>query len=405
MKKYILFGFLAATLSINAQTKPTKSTASFELGSGLNFSFNDDAYQFRISGMVQPYIGIQQFEDSDADYYFNSRRSYFNIGGRAVEERVSFFVQLDFSLSDPLLDAWVGFHPTDRMNIYVGQKQTIANNREMQVMETFLQFPGRSLLSTQYSNSGREFGVFFDYRLGNDGLGIVPQVAFTSGDGRNSFGTDSRDIDVGGFKYAARVDVYPLGFFTPGNDQSMADLAHEDQFKFVIGGAASYNDGASEAVGEGHGVFALYDMNGRAQQPDYRQVYGDVLMKYKGFSFLGEYVVATATNLEGTFKSETGSNELLPTEISEYLALGTGFNLQAGYATQNGYGFDARYFGVMPEFDTNADSFVQESSGFSLGVSKYFIGNACKVQAAYTQMSPEVGQSMSLIEVLFQVIF
>lgn len=405
MKKYIVFGFLAAALSTTAQTKPTKSAASFELGSGLNFSFNDDAYQFRISGMVQPYIGIQRLEDSEADYYFNSRRSYFNIGGRAVEERVSFFVQLDFSLSDPLLDAWIGFHPTDRINIYVGQKQSIANNREMQVMETYLQFPGRSLLSTQYSKSGREFGVFFDYRLGSDGLGIVPQVAFTSGDGRNSFGTDSRDIDVGGFKYAARVDLYPLGFFASGNDQSMADLAHEDQFKFVIGGAASYNDGASEAVGEGHGVFALYNMNGGAQQPDYRQVYGDILMKYKGFSFLGEYVVATAANLDGTFKNETGSNELLPTEISEYLALGTGFNLQAGYTTQNGYGMDARYFGVMPEFDNNADSFTQESSGFSVGVSKYFVRNACKIQAAYTQMSPEVGPSTSLVEVLFQVIF
>ncbi len=405
MKKNIFLFLLALSTTAVAQLAPSKSTASFELGSGLNFNLNDSTYLFRIGGMVQPFIAFAQDEGSDADYFFNSRRSYFNIGGVAVKERVSFFVQLDFSLSDPLLDAWVGFHPTDRLNVYVGQKQTLANNREMQVMETQLQFPGRSLLSTAYSNSGREFGVFFDYRIELGTVGFIPQVAFTSGDGRNSFGSDSRDIDVGGFKYAARLDVYPLGYFKIGNDDLIADLMHEDELKLVIGGAASYNDGASEAVGEGHGVFALYNVNGDLNQPDYRQVYGDILIKYKGFSFLGEYGVSTATNLEGTYKNETGSNELLPTEISEYLALGTGYNLQAGYVTKSGYGVDARYFGVMPEFETNMGSVIQENSGWSVGVSRYFKGNAFKIQAAYTSMSNPAGLSSNMGELLFQMMF
>ncbi len=406
MKKILFLAFIAVSSLLSAQKKPSKSKAAFELGSGLNFTFNDSAYYFSIGGMVQPYIGINTVEGSDPDYFLNSRRSYFNLGGSAIEEGVSFFVQLDFSANDPLLDAWIGFHPTKKLNIYVGQKQSLANNREMLVMETHLQYPDRSLMSTAFSNTGREFGVFLDYRFGGSKFGFVPQLAFTSGDGRNSFGSDSRDIDLGGFKYAARFDLYPLGFFSKGNDQSIADLSYEKSPKFVIGAAASYNDGASEAVGEGHGNFSLFDINGNAQLPDYRQVYGDFLLKYKGFSLLGEYAIATATQLEGSYINATGNDALLPTEISEFLALGTGYNFQAGYILPNkAYGIDARYFGVTPEFQLNAASVIQERSGWSVGASKYFKGNACKLQASYTSLSGQSVLSSSQIEILFQVIF
>lgn len=405
MTKNILLVLLASTAVATAQIKPSKSEAKFELGSGLLFSFNDDAYQFRIGGMVQPYMGMENIEGSDADFYLNSRRSYFNLGGKMKEENVSFFIQLDFSLSDPLLDAWIGFHPTEKMNIYVGQKQSIANNREMQIMETHLQYPGRSLLSTAFSNTGRELGLYVDYYLGGEAFGIKPQIAITSGDGRNSFGTDSRDIDQGGFKYAARLDVYPLGQFASGNEESIADFAHEESLKMVLGGAASFNDGASGARGEGHNLFNLYNSTGGFQQPDYRQVYGDALMKYKGFSFLGEYVVATSTNLDGTFRSETASDALLATEISEYLALGSAFNVQAGYLSRRGYGFDARYFGLSPEFDLNAASIIKRQTGWSLGLTKHLKGNAAKVQLAYTSFANENLPSSSFAEILFQVMF
>jgi hypothetical protein len=405
MKKITLFMALLLSASLAAQLKPTQSTANFELGSGLNFAFNDSTYLFKLSGMLQPYIAFDKAEGSKADYYLYAKRAYFNFGGNAVRERVSFFFQLDFSSPAPLLDAWVGFHPIKRLNIYAGQKQTIANNREMLLMEDHLQFADRSLLSTSYSRTGREFGVFADYTIRAGNVAIVPQIAVTNGDGRNSFGADSRDVDFGGFKYAARLDVYPFGEFSRGNQNQIVDLAHEQRFKMVLGGAASYNDGASEAVGEGHGVFTLYSADGSAFLPDYRQVFGDVLMKYKGFSLLGEYGVATATNLEGAFRAETGNDQLLPTEISEYLALGTGYNVQAGYVTLSGYGLDARLFGTMPEFAQNAASVIQENNGWSVGFSKYFKGQAAKIQVALTSLANPTGMPVQRGEILFQVIF
>lgn len=396
---------LIAAISASGQITPAQSAADFELGSGLNFMFNDSAYQFRMGGMVQPYIGVEQVQGESSDYFLNPRRAYMNFYGNAVEEKVSFFFQLDFSDLDALLDAWVAFHPVKGLNITVGQKQTIANNREMMMMEDHLTFAGRSLLSTAYSRTGREFGIFVDHTLAFDNFVLVPQAAITSGDGRNSFGVNSRDLDYGGVKYAGRLDVYPLGMFAPGNNGQVADLAHEDRIKMVIGGAASYNVGATDEVGEGHGNFFLFNEDGNRSLADYRQLYADVLVKYKGFSFLAEHVVSTVTGVDGLFPSEDGINPLIPNEISRFMALGTGYNVQAGYVTRSGYGLDARYFGTTPEFGRNSDSVIEQNTGWSIGFSRYLKGQSAKVSLAYTSFDNLNGSPTGLGEVLFQVIF
>lgn len=402
LKKLTVFVTLVLSVPALAQLQPTKHHIHFELGSGLNFAFNDSTYLFRISGMVQPYIGIEKMPESPSQQYFNSRRSYLNFSGVAVKEKVDFFFQLDYSLQDPLLDAWIAYHPFNGFSVVVGQRQSIANNREMLIMEDQLQYPDRSILSTSFSNTGREFGIYLEQKIGND-FGIVPQVAVTSGDGRNSFGVDSRDVDQGGVKYAGRLDIYPLGYFTNGNEIAIADLMHEEKPKLVVGGAASFNTGASEAVGEGHGDFVLYNEDGNAMQPDYRQVYGDILFKFQGFSFLGEYNVSTATNLTGIYKEMTG-DVLLPTEISQFLALGSAYNVQLGYVTTDGYALDLRYAGVTPEF-VNATSVIQETTAWTIGVTKYFKGNNLKIQGAFSNYSYADNSSAVLGEVLFQVIF
>lgn len=394
IRKMILGSLLLSSVSLMAQT-PAQHQSNFELGSGLNFSFNEGNYQFKIGGMIQPSMAFEDTEESEADYFLNARRSYFNFSGRSLKHKVSFFFQTDFSLGQPLLDAWIAYHPNEQWNIYFGQKQTIANNREMMVMENYLQFPGRSLLSASLSKTGRELGLFVDYTLGSSERAVVPQIAITSGDGRNSFGEDSRDVDLGGLKYAARVDVYPLGMFAEGNRQSLADLAHEESLKIVLGAAASFNDGASGRVGEAHGDFFLYNQEGDQQLPDYRQLYSDILVKYRGFSFLGEYSVSTATNLNGTFVDVTANNELQVTEISEYLALGAGLNLQLGYATEQGYALDLRYAMTTPEFSENASTVLTEQTATTVGLSKYFKDNALKLQAAVTALETTVGEESS----------
>lgn len=401
----LLFLAILAGTETFAQAPQSPHKAGFELGNGLNFSFNDEAYFFRLSGMIQPSFAFERVDERDPDYFFNAKRTYFNMSGRALKEKVSFFMQTDFSLASPLLDAWLAYHPTDNITLTVGQKQTIANNREMMVMEDLLQFADRSLLSSSFSQTGREMGIYAEWRAKAGNVGIVTQGAVTSGDGRNSFGADSRDVDLGGLKYGGRVDVYPLGFFSPGNELLMADLMHEQELKMVIGFAGSYNDGASNPVGEGHGDFLLYNSRGTTQLPDYRQLYADVLAKYRGFSFLAEYVVATATSLEGIYTDISANEPLRPTEISEFLALGTSYNAQLGYATLSGYGLDVSYSALTPEFAENTASIIAETTAWTFGFSRYFKENDLKIQTSLSAINGPQDTNTLMGSLIFQVVF
>jgi hypothetical protein len=406
MKKLFYIIIFSSCLISQAQDNDSilSNEADFELGNGLNFNFDNNNYQFKISGFIQPSYTYLKADGEEVENELNSRRSYFSLSGKALKEKVSFLIQTDFSDSDILLDAWLAYHPTENITVTVGQKRVDYNNVEMRFNEDKFQLTRRSALSTALSNSGREFGIFVDANYNLGGFGIQPFAGVSSGDGRNSFGDDSRDTDAGGLKYGGRLNLYPLGFFSEGNEVHTADLLHEDQFKFVIGVAGSYNDGASNAVGEGHNDFAIYDENGDIQLPDYRQVYADLLMKYKGFSFLTEYANATAGGLEQTFVNAAGTTTLRPQQISSYLSLGDALNVQTGYVTKSGYAVDLRYTTLTPEFENFTDSVLNDTKVYTLGLSKYIKGNDLKIQTSFSSIEQN-GQESFQAELLLQVVF
>ena len=374
-----LFGFNAI-----AQVKIKTESKEFQLGDGLRFNVNDGDYKFMIGGFIQ---GVYQYDKTDglvANNYMNAKNAYLTISGSMLKEKVSFLLQNNFSNGRSLLDAWVAYAPISNLKISFGQKQTFTNNREMTFFEDKLQFVDRGVFSSKYSDTGREFGVFLESQFGIDDFIIKPKFAITSGDGLNSFGANSTDVDQGGLKYGGRIDILPLGKFKEGNDGYIADLKHEDQLKILLGAAYSYNIGASNKVGEGHGEFILYDNTGKVKLPDYRKFYEDILFKYKGFSLLGEYVNTTATSLKSSFLDLGASRPLYLTEISEYLVLGDGYNVQVGYVTKSGYSLDLRYEKLNQEFDNNA-SILLDQEAYTLGLTKYFKGNNLKIQSSVSE--------------------
>lgn len=407
MKKIFVFAalFLSAQLILAQEEKINTNKADFELGKELRFSFDNGDYQFKIGGFIQPSYTYSRIKDEKAENRFRSKRSYFNISGKALKEKVSFFIQTDFSLDSPLLDAWVAYHPTDDIRITFGQKRTFTNSREMTYDEDVMQFTERSMISTVFSDTGREFGLYAEGRFQWGKAGIMPQIAITSGDGRNSFGSDSRDTDKGGLKYGGRLDVYPLGYFSEGNTGMTADLMHESSLKMVVGAAASYNDGASNAMGEGHGDFALYNEDGKVQLPDYRKIYADILLKYQGFSLLGEYANTSATGLDQIYINEAASLALAPQQISSYLLIGDAWNTQLGYATLSGYALDLRYTQLIPEFKDYNNSLLQNTRAYTIGFSKYFKSNAFKLQTSFSKIDYEAGKDEIRAELLLQVVF
>lgn len=387
-----------------SEIETQRNQASYNFGNGLNFSFNDGDYQFNVTGFLQPSFFNETVSGIDDVNQFSSKRTYLQFGGVALKEKVSFFVQLDFSLSSPLLDAWLAYHPIEEVKISFGQKQTFVNNREMIYREDRLQFTDRSFLSQSLSETGREFGLFVESKfLLGETIGIAPMVALTSGDGRNSFGESSGDTDLGGIKIGGRLDLYPLGFFKEGNELTSIDLEREDRLKFVVGLAASQNNGASGSTGEGHGDFFLYDDNGNNSLPDYSQLYADILFKYKGFSLLAEYANTAASGIDLVFTDENATQILAPGQISEYLALGDNYNFQLGYVTTNGYSFDVRYGISKPEFENNTSSVLRDANATTFGFTKYFYKNSLKLQASYSIINPSIGENINQFEFLFQI--
>ena len=377
--KILLVVFLLSNL---VDTKSYgQSTSNYEFGSGLHFESSDQNYQFDLGGLMLPYISYESLNDETTNMYYGSKRTFFHFKANSEKENVSAYFLTDFSSNNPLLEAWVSYKPVDRLSFTFGQFRSIANNREMLMFENSLANFSRSLLSQTFNVTGREFGLKCSYMIGHSDFSLIPMIQITSGDGLNSFGVDSRDVDLGGLKYASRIDVYPLGLFKEGQVQSINDYTHEESLKLVIGAAASYNDGASNSVGEGHGDFYLYNNLNQVMLPDYRELNFDFLSKYKGFSLMGEYSISTATGLEGLV-TESLIQELQPTEISNYLALGNGLTMQIFYTTKKGYSIGFINSSITSEFQ-NENSLVKDSNLKSFVLSKRIKDSAVVIQNSF----------------------
>ena len=120
---------------------------------------------------------------------------------------------------------------------------------------------------------------------------------------------------------------------------------------------------------------------------------------------MGEYVIATATSLEQTYTDDLGQSPLLPTQISEYLALGTAYNASIGYTLKKGYGLDVRYAATQPEFEFNPSSLIGELTEMSVGFSRYLKGNNLKLHASISQVTVGSDQNITRGNLMFQVRF
>ncbi len=426
MKKLVLimliFSFFASfsqdELIINDAVYEKNNNYDFILGNGINFSFDDDKHVFGIGGMAQSrYLHVNPLDSIlNPTNYLSIKRSYFNMNGKLNNGLFTFLIQTNFSESFPLLDAWAGYHPSDNISFFFGQKLSPINNLSMQIMEYDLQFASRNYLSQNFSNFGREFGFFFESKFTLGNLGIKPFLALTSGDGINSFGENSLDSDQGGFKYGGRLNIYPMGFFKTNNEYRGHDLLKEDNLKLMIGAASSLNIGASHKVGEGHynqdlisdGTFMFYNADSTQENklPNYLKNNIDVLAKFKGLNLLFEYVNTAAYNLQGTAINTSGTL-LDTTEISEFLVLGNAYNVQLGYLFKNDLSIDLRWGQSFKEFSFNENSILKNYDNMAFGISKYFSNRAVKTQlmARYLNFyeNPEFNQLS--IEILFQIKF
>ena len=135
MKKLIITTLFLLSISYAFSQDSERNSASFSLGDGISFSFNEGDYEFNIFGFIKPtYIyNDEKIYTSDGEFsnvyrQFKSQNSNLFFTGYAKEEKLSFTIQMDYSSNNPLVEAFIGYHFNDKTSLYFGQMQVSHNN-------------------------------------------------------------------------------------------------------------------------------------------------------------------------------------------------------------------------------------------------------------------------------------
>jgi len=374
-----------------AQLKPADSTLVYVAGEGTYVTLGKtDGAKFNLLSTVQ--AGAQYNRLDSTNGITNSSRLSLNLvrvafSGTAFKDQVSFKVVTDFTGVTPILEGWVGFNFWHKSShLVLGQKQTNTNNRLAMEDERYAQVMGQSLagksndgtvyggLMQNFVGATREGGLFFDTKFSLGQVKLYPSVSITTGEGQNFFASQPNL----GFKYGGRLDVLPLGDFIKNNAFIAHDIYYEKKPRLAVGFAASYNARASSPIGSDNAlVTGIYNQGGTQDYANYRKVVTDLIFKYQGFSFIGEYIRGTIYG-KNLYTDAAATNKLTPQTASTMYNLGNAFNLQSSYVFKSMWAIDGRYTKVTPEFAVTG-SLVHNQNWYTLGINRYLKYNAVRI--------------------------
>ncbi len=392
MKKICIYccALLILALKTQAQTSTSDSTIYYVNGEGTFINIGKkEGTKINLLAAIQSGFQMSQL-DSATTTSKSNRLSLnlvrFSLTASTLKDKVSFGIVTDFTSTIPILEGWIGFNVLNkRGKIILGQRQTHTNNRLAMADERYSQVLGQTQagksidgsvyggLMQNFVSSSREGGLFFETNFNIKKWRIYPSVSITTGEGQNFFATQPNI----GFKYGGRLDVLPFGDFVKNNAFIAHDIYKEHKPKLALGFAASYNSRVSSPNGSDNSTtINLYSKNGTTDYANYTKIVGDLIFKYKGFTFVGEYVNGTVTGNE--LYINPGSTIKLTNEMaSAYYSVGSALNIQSSYIFKNSWAVDGRFSSVKPEFET-ATSLVHQQYWYTVGVNKFIKNNAVK---------------------------
>ncbi len=369
----VLFRSLALTIGLIISIAPAsaQNMINGKFGDGLKVMARDSSFSMKFSTRIQSLfiaetqLGPNQAVNTKTDFLI--RRARLKFSGFAYSPKVEYKIELGLTNRDHgnpipqtsnsarlILDAVVKWEFAPNTELWVGQTK-LPGNRERVISSGDLQFVDRSLLNSRY-NIDRDMGLQLRHHWDLGGVIIREALAFSQGEGRNITAGNT-----GGYDYTGRIEVLPLGAFTDNGDYFGSDLAREERPKLSVGFTYDYHDDAARQRGNtGSFMPAMRNLS---------TVFADMMFKYKGFSFMGEYAYKEA---EGSPVLATDSTNT-PTR---FFYTGSGYNAQAGYLFQNNWELAGRYTLIQPD-DRNQ---LDDISMYTLGVSRYIVGHSLKVQ-------------------------
>ena len=402
MRLLFILSFLFISNQIFAQDA---NLNTYNFSEGIEF-VNDNDHSFKIAGYVQPFMESRfvlndTLNEKYLDNRFRLRRLRLRLSGNNPSFNLSYRIQFDLSgvsetgeeSSNPLLDAFLTYSFNKRTKLTIGQRSLRSDNRELAMSSASLQLVERSRLTSSFA-AIRDFGLFLhrDFRFTN-GSFLRNYLEITSGDGMNNF-----QKDHGGLKYGLRVDYVPFGLFTNMGQFRQADIMRENSLKLVIGFNYSYNEGMSSRRGREGGQIIYLNDEGNESLPNFTKVGTDFMLKYQGFSLLGEYQKTSAkvpkditqrVRNNGTTSTSflVNGEENVTDYVKGRMMLGNAYNIQLGYLFKSLFSCDLRYTYLQSdEFSfLNNGTFYNRPNYYTVGISKYFSRNyGFKVQASIT---------------------
>jgi phosphate-selective porin OprO/OprP len=316
------------------------------------------------------------------------RRNRIKASGGFFENKLEFKFELGISnrdtksgaapefgqTSNMVLDAVAKYNVNNHFSIWFGQTK-LPGNRERIISSGDLAVVDRSLLNSRF-NLDRDIGFQFFHKWNINNFHIVETVAFSQGEGRG--------VVIGyndGYAYTAKVEVFPFGKFKGAYKE--ADIEREETVKLAVAAAVDFNDNAIRERGQ-LGSF-ITDANGLYVGKDLFSQYFDYILKYKGWSIMGEFAHRETTDKISEVYDSEG------VQIGRFYT-GMAVNQQVGYVFKNNYGIAARYTYLQPDADV-----ANIQNAYTLSFSKYLSGHKLKVQTDFSYMQVDNGSNSLLL--------
>jgi len=366
--------FLFSFTGFSQDAKPKKVP---KFGKGISFMAKDSTFSTKFNLRMQSlYVASYDEASEETSSQFLIRRFRLKWGGFAFTPNLKYKVELGMSNRDistssedgntrggarVILDAVLKWKFAKNWELWVGQTK-LPGNRERVVSSANLQFVDRSLVNSRF-NIDRDAGIQLrgKYKVGEKAY-IAPSFAITMGEGRNITSNN-----FGGYDYTVHLDILPLGKFKNKGDYFSADLAREEDLKIAFGFTFDYNDGAVRQGGQLRSFVRDSTLSGYVEN-SLTSFMADMILKYRGWSLMSEYVNKTGEDVSG-FGSSLESPRLFNT--------GSGIVVGSGYLFKNNVELSLRYTNIQNGGDFSG---LNDEEQFTLGLSKYIVGHSLKIQ-------------------------
>ena len=379
-------------LSMNAQEKNAP-----KFGKGLfNLVGQDSTWTMKVGLRFQT-LATSQWNVSNGLSNQESamliRRSRLKFDGFAYSPKLKYKVELGLSNRDQsgaseytsnapryILDAVLKWNFSGNFVLWFGQTK-LPGNRERVISSANLQQVDRSLLNKRF-NIDRDMGVQLRHHFNiSENFIIKEAFSIAQGEGRNV-----TTGNLGGLQYTTRIELLPFGNFTSKGDYIGGDLKREENLKWAFAASYDFNNNAVKNRSN-QGSYMTNDIG--FFQTNISTLFIDTMLKYKGFSFMGEYALRDASDPLAKNSDNTLTGDKVQT--------GNSLNLASGYLFKNNWELTGRYTNVT------YDQFLSKGAEnqYTIGLSKYIAGHKLKVQTdvSYLDIVTNTNQLMYRLQV------